>query len=51
LCELDKMKEEYYERRQWIDGVVPDDRLDELGIDVGPGTGVESGEGAAPADD
>jgi len=51
LCELDKMKEEYYERRQWVDGVVPDDRLDELGIDVGPGTGVSSGDSPAPADD
>ena len=51
LCELDEMKAEYYDRRQWVDGVVPDDRLDELGIDIGPGTGVSSGEGAAPADD
>ncbi|MFD1598181.1 aldehyde ferredoxin oxidoreductase family protein [Halobellus rarus] len=51
LCELDKMKAEYYERRQWVDGVVPDDRLDELGIDVGPGTGVSSGDSPAPADD
>jgi aldehyde:ferredoxin oxidoreductase len=45
------MKEEYYERRQWVDGVVPDERLDELGIDVGPGTGVSRGDSAAPADD
>ncbi|QCC46801.1 aldehyde ferredoxin oxidoreductase family protein [Halobellus limi] len=51
LCELEKMKEEYYERRQWVDGVVPDDRLDELGIEVGPGTGVSSGDSPAPADD
>ncbi|RLM57035.1 aldehyde ferredoxin oxidoreductase [Halobellus sp. Atlit-31R] len=51
LCELDKMKEEYYERRQWVDGVVPDERLDELGIDIGPGTGVSSGDSQAPADD
>ncbi|MGQ4557456.1 aldehyde ferredoxin oxidoreductase C-terminal domain-containing protein [Halobellus sp. GM3] len=51
LCELEEMKEEYYERRQWVDGVVPDERLDELGIDVGPGTGVSSGDSAAPADD
>jgi aldehyde:ferredoxin oxidoreductase len=30
---------------------VPDEKLDELGIDVGPGTGVSTGEGHAPADD
>jgi len=51
LCELDEMKDEYYERRQWVDGVVPDERLDELGIDIGPGTGVSSGDSPAPADD
>ncbi len=52
LCELDEMKAEYYERRGWVDGVVPDEKLDELGIDIGPGTGVSSGgEGATPADD
>ncbi|WP_435183312.1 aldehyde ferredoxin oxidoreductase family protein [Halobellus sp. EA9] len=51
LCELEKMKEEYYERREWVDGVVPDERLDELGIEVGPGTGVSSGDSPAPADD
>ncbi|WP_053948045.1 aldehyde ferredoxin oxidoreductase family protein [Halolamina sediminis] len=50
LCELDAMKEEYYDHRGWIDGVVPDEKLDELGIDIGPGTGVSAG-GAAPADD
>jgi aldehyde:ferredoxin oxidoreductase len=43
LAELDQMKDEYYEGRQWIDGVVPDERLDELDIDVGPGTGVSRG--------
>jgi aldehyde:ferredoxin oxidoreductase len=52
LCELDEMKEEYYAHRGWVDGVVPDERLDDLGIDVGPGTGVSSGSGAGtPADD
>jgi aldehyde:ferredoxin oxidoreductase len=52
LCELDQMKEEYYAHRGWVDGVVPDEKLDELGIDVGPGTGVSSGSGAGtPADD
>ncbi|QIB75812.1 aldehyde ferredoxin oxidoreductase family protein [Halogeometricum borinquense] len=51
LCELDEMKEEYYARRQWVDGVVPDERLEELGIDIGPGTGVSSGDSPAPADD
>jgi aldehyde:ferredoxin oxidoreductase len=51
-CELDQMKEEYYDHRGWVDGVVPDDKLDDLGIDVGPGTGVTSGSGAGtPADD
>ncbi|KTG30321.1 aldehyde ferredoxin oxidoreductase family protein [Haloferax profundi] len=51
LCELDEMKEEYYARRQWVDGVVPDERLEELGIDIGPGTGVSRGDSPAPADD
>ncbi|MFB6282216.1 MAG: aldehyde ferredoxin oxidoreductase family protein [Haloferacaceae archaeon] len=51
LCELDEMKAEYYEHRGWVDGVVPDEKLDELDIEVGPGTGVSAGEGAAPADD
>jgi aldehyde:ferredoxin oxidoreductase len=51
LCELDEMKQEYYDRRGWVDGVVPDERLDELGIDVGPGTGVSTGDSPAPADD
>ncbi|MFC7096870.1 aldehyde ferredoxin oxidoreductase family protein [Halobaculum marinum] len=51
-CELPEMKEEYYEVRGWVDGVVPDERLDELGIDIGPGTGVSAGDsGVAPADD
>ncbi|MEF8831186.1 MAG: aldehyde ferredoxin oxidoreductase C-terminal domain-containing protein, partial [Halobacteriales archaeon] len=40
LAELDEMKDEYYEARQWVDGVVPDERLAELDIEVGPGTGV-----------
>ncbi|RAW44878.1 aldehyde ferredoxin oxidoreductase [Halorubrum sp. 48-1-W] len=51
LAELDLMKAEYYEHRGWVDGVVPDEKLDELGIDVGPGTGVSAGDSAAPADD
>jgi aldehyde:ferredoxin oxidoreductase len=51
LAELDEMKAEYYDVRGWVDGVVPDEKLDELGIDVGPGTGVSTGDSAAPADD
>ncbi|PSQ03726.1 aldehyde ferredoxin oxidoreductase [Halobacteriales archaeon QS_6_71_20] len=51
-CELPEMKAEYYEARGWVDGVVPDEKLDELDIEVGPGTGVSSGDsGVAPADD
>jgi aldehyde:ferredoxin oxidoreductase len=51
LAELDQMKDEYYEVRGYVDGVVPDDKLEELDIDIGPGTGVRSGDSAAPADD
>ncbi|MFC6799196.1 MULTISPECIES: aldehyde ferredoxin oxidoreductase family protein [unclassified Haladaptatus] len=51
LCELDQMKDEYYTARGWVDGVVPDEKLDDLGIDIGPGTGVSSSGGSAPADD
>ena len=51
LAELDLMKAEYYEHREWVDGVVPDEKLDALGIDIGPGTGVSAGDSAAPADD
>ncbi|MFC4550160.1 MULTISPECIES: aldehyde ferredoxin oxidoreductase family protein [Halorussus] len=51
LVELDQLKDEYYEVRGWEDGVVPDEKLDELGIDVGPGTGVSSGGAAASGDD
>jgi aldehyde:ferredoxin oxidoreductase len=51
LVELSQMKDEYYEVRGWEDGVVPDEKLDELGIDVGPGTGVSSGGAAASGDD
>ncbi len=51
-CELEEMKEEYYEHRGWVDGVVPDEKLEELEIEVGPGTGVSSeGGAAAPSDD
>jgi aldehyde:ferredoxin oxidoreductase len=50
-CELPEMKEEYYNHRGWVDGVVPDEKLDELDIDVGPGTGVSSSGDQAPADD
>jgi aldehyde:ferredoxin oxidoreductase len=32
VCELDKMKKEYYEARGWADGVVPEQKLRELGI-------------------
>ena len=32
VCELDKMKKEYYEARGWIDGVVPEQKLRELQI-------------------
>ncbi len=48
LVEMDLLKDEYYAVRGWEDGVVPDEKLDELGIDVGPGTGVS---GVASADD
>ncbi|WP_424017733.1 aldehyde ferredoxin oxidoreductase family protein [Halorientalis pallida] len=53
LAELDQLKAEYYEVRDWVDGVVPDEKLDELDIDVGPGTGVSMGDSgaAAPGDD
>ena len=51
LVELEEMKEEYYDHRGWVDGVVTDERLAELDIDVGPGTGVTAGDSAAPADD
>ena len=51
LVELEEMKDEYYEVRGWVDGVIPDEKLDELDIDVGPGTGVSTGDSAAPADD
>lgn len=32
VCELDKMKEEYYAARGWVQGVVPDAKLRELEI-------------------
>jgi len=52
LAELDQLKAEYYEVRGWVDGVVPDEKLDDLGIEVGPGTGVSAGgDSQAPADD
>ncbi len=51
LAELDEMKAEYYDVRGWEDGVVPDEKLDELGIDCGPGTGVSRGGAAASSDD
>jgi aldehyde:ferredoxin oxidoreductase len=34
VCELDKMKTEYYEARGWVDGVVPEGKLHELEITV-----------------
>ncbi|ELY88891.1 aldehyde ferredoxin oxidoreductase family protein [Natrialba taiwanensis] len=51
FCELDEMKDEYYDYRGWVDGVVPDEKLDDLDIDVGPGTGISADDSAAPADD
>ncbi|RQG98561.1 aldehyde ferredoxin oxidoreductase family protein [Natrarchaeobius oligotrophus] len=51
-CELEEMKEEYYDHRGWVDGVVPEEKLEELEIEVGPGTGISSdGGAAAPGDD
>ncbi|TYT60781.1 aldehyde ferredoxin oxidoreductase family protein [Natrialba swarupiae] len=51
-CELEEMKEEYYDHRGWVDGVVPDEKLEELEIEIGPGTGVSGdGGGAAAASD
>jgi aldehyde:ferredoxin oxidoreductase len=32
VCELDKMKKEYYEARGWVDGVVPEQKLRDLEI-------------------
>jgi aldehyde:ferredoxin oxidoreductase len=32
VCDLDNMKKEYYEARGWVDGVVPQQRLRDLGI-------------------
>jgi aldehyde:ferredoxin oxidoreductase len=32
VCELDLMLEEYYEARGWEDGVVPDEKLEELAV-------------------
>jgi aldehyde:ferredoxin oxidoreductase len=32
VCELEKMKREYYEARGWVDGTVPETKLRELGI-------------------
>ncbi len=32
ICELAQMLEEYYAERGWVDGVVPDEKLKELGI-------------------
>jgi aldehyde:ferredoxin oxidoreductase len=32
VCELEKMKREYYEARGWVDGVVPEQKLKELEI-------------------
>ncbi|MFC6718067.1 aldehyde ferredoxin oxidoreductase family protein [Natrialbaceae archaeon GCM10025810] len=50
-CELEEMKAEYYDHRGWVDGVVPDEKLEELGIDIGPGTGVSSEGGATATGD
>jgi aldehyde:ferredoxin oxidoreductase len=51
LVELDQLKEEYYDVRDWEDGVVPDEKLHELEINAGPGTGVSRGGAAASGDD
>jgi aldehyde:ferredoxin oxidoreductase len=51
LVELDRLKQDYYDVRDWEDGVVPDEKLAELGIDIGPGTGVSRGGAAASGDD
>jgi len=52
FCELELMKAEYYSHRGWVDGVVPEEKLAALDIEVGPGTGVSAGgDSAAPADD
>jgi len=32
VCELELMLEEYYRARGWVNGVVPEARLRELGI-------------------
>ena len=32
VCDLDNMKKEYYEARGWVDGVVPQQKLRDLGI-------------------
>jgi aldehyde:ferredoxin oxidoreductase len=32
VCELDEMLAEYYEKRGWVDGVVPEEKLKELEI-------------------
>jgi aldehyde:ferredoxin oxidoreductase len=32
VCELDKMLDEYYKARGWVNGVVPEEKLKELGI-------------------
>jgi aldehyde:ferredoxin oxidoreductase len=32
VCELDKMLIEYYDRRGWKDGVVPEEKLKELEV-------------------
>jgi aldehyde:ferredoxin oxidoreductase len=32
VCELDLMLEEYYKARGWVNGVVPEAKLKELGI-------------------
>ncbi|RQG92266.1 aldehyde ferredoxin oxidoreductase family protein [Natrarchaeobius chitinivorans] len=52
-CELEEMKDEYYDHRGWVDGVVPEEKLEELEIEIGPGTGISADEGgaAAPGDD
>lgn len=48
ICELDQMKDEYYAHRGWDNGVVPEQKLTDLQIEVGPhagGTGTQTAQG------
>ncbi len=41
LSELDQMLEEYYQARGWENGVVPQSKLEELGLPLASGDGRE----------